>query len=278
MLQTPELRVITKETPFQILPGSVVSESVVGLAINQILLIKPKDIVSQIVLSYASNDIAADAQEISELIKSYVPELSFIEFADFHRDLIHTDLKEVLPLLAESYGWNPNEHFWNSVQATFSFPPTFKYWLAEKKVHFSELSPIFLIRGESVEMQNLFWKLVGPISELSLNKNFGIKIIELLCELILMGEMESNLSPQFRPVIAEKWYEQLKTLRYPQTLLLEKNLREKWLTLPWPKSFNAKFIRQNDKTGIEFRVFISQEEDLKKYLTGLQMVHRELQK
>lgn len=277
MKYRPELRVISAETPFLDFIYHSPKMSAPSLVINGLGYYRGS---ADWGLFYQIDN----ESEIVELIFELFPELSFIEFCELTRktSLTPTNLQK----LAQSYQWNPSESFWAFVDETKNFPAAFKTWMHSKKIQISDIASYRSLKTapatEALNFETIFWQLTSIFAEKDLNKQFGIKIFELLIELLLMGEDIENLraSPQghlenFRP---EDWYERLRLLRYPETTRRFELQKSYWTELPWPKFLHPKFIRQNDRVGIEIKTLIPHAEDLKKTIAGLQLVQKELER
>ncbi len=209
-----------------------------------------------------------DSELWVQLMSEIMTDFSWIEFCELDAWLKTQQLAGISQALLDHRGWNANEQFWNLTQETRQFGLNFKKWLHEKQVAPAEVSPFLSLTDESQK------KFVCETLEMPLflksSRATGVKILELLVELKLMGLDKGLLSPQ--DLTAELWYERLRAQRYPEThqrAILEKT---HWLSMPWMKSLQARYVRVNDRTGVEIKAFVGQKEDLQKILSNLEQV------
>ena len=148
---------------------------------------------------------------------------------------------------------------------------SFITWLEAKKVKESDL--IFTRALKNPVHLDLFHKLADQVALLNPSFSEGLKILELLTDLILMGHNE-ELFAQASQVDGYKVY--LRSLRYPQTTQRDENLKTKLEALPWPYGSKVKFERRGDRAGIELKLFISSEVDLTKIMASLERVKQDL--
>ncbi len=150
--------------------------------------------------------------------------------------------------------------------------PEFKTWITDKKVKDTDL--LFQRALKTPLQEDLYLKLADHLATLNPTFTEGVKTLELLTDLVLMGldetlfENSANFS---------SWQKSLKQLRYPQTSLRDEELKQKLEKLPWPYGSKIKFERRGDRAGIELKLFVSSATDLTKILASLERVQHEIQ-
>jgi hypothetical protein len=239
----------------------------------------PAVALNSVVLAGFSQDLVfnhqmavTEKEKIAGLFRSLYFELSFAEMAR----LIETAKSQSwFPVseIAQKFGWQPSEQFFQVAQALRTMPVGFQKWAAEKKVSPQDLAP--LLSASSIELKFLFHDLL----QFNLSKSLGIKALELGIELLLMGSKPEDLTSERllsllgkNQLPGEAWVDALKQLRYPETFKHDQAIEAKMTALPWPGMSHAKWTRQGDKAGIELKLFVSQPSDLKKYLQSLSRV------
>lgn len=149
----------------------------------------------------------------------------------------------------------------------------FAQWQTDKKVKPTDLAFIQSLKSEAD--QDLFYKLADQLTAFKLSFSEGLKVLELLTELILMGHQEKLFEgiDDFK-----KWSLSLKQLRYPHTTSTDVNLKTKLENLPWPSQAKIKFERRGDRAGVEVKFFVSSSTDVTKLIASLERVQTEISK
>lgn len=148
----------------------------------------------------------------------------------------------------------------------------FKTWAIEKKIKDSDIHFVKLLNNPAD--LNKLYKVCDEVILLKPSFSEIIKIIETLTELILMGNSEI-LSPGSINNL-EDYKKYLFQIRFPQAAQKDNELKNKMEKLPWPYGSKIKFERRGDRSGVELKVFISNEVDLTKILASLERVKQEL--
>lgn len=332
------------------------SYNIPGLAINGVSLSKGEH---EYYVQYNFTDSAL-AEALPLLLLETIEEISLVDVLEMTEGLYETSQilfinkkdpqDEVIQKCAQSFmklqGWNVTDQLNSLMRLISLFPIHFRNWIHEKKLHGQDLIPLLAFEAFSERNpQTSLLEIINYLSEVLdedtlslLNKNYGTRILELLCELILIhletrtshtlnasninaskmntfkminpqtrlpemtpADLEttqiihsefdsskfksetalvSNLTDELKPdklyqkraQFGESWLAHLKSLRYPETDKRFEVEKELWLSLPWPKQFPHRFVRKNDKTGIELNLFISHQDDLRKIQVSLQQV------
>jgi hypothetical protein len=249
----------------------------------------PAVAVNQVVLAGFSQDLVfnhqidpADSEAIARLFRSLYFELSFIEMAKLIQKAAAFAWFPI-SLIAQKFGWQPNENFFVIAGRVLQTPSGFQAWASEKKLSPQDFAP--LLASADADLKYLFHDIVS----LNLTRALGVKALELGIELILMGQSAPDLMSEKlmadpareapRDVsVAEAWVQELKRLRYPETFKRDQATEAQMTSLPWPGTSQARWTRQGDRAGVELKLFVSQPSDLKKYLQSLSRVQDLLEK
>lgn len=149
----------------------------------------------------------------------------------------------------------------------------FAQWQIDKKVKPSDL--VFTQALATGVHQDLFNKLADLVTNLKPSFSDGLKSLELITDLILMGHHESLFE---NATSFESYNLHLKQLRYPFTTVSDSNLKNKLENLPWPAQAKVKFERRGDRAGVELKFFVSSQADLTKLISSLERVQTEIGK
>lgn len=231
----------------------------------------PAVAINGVVVAGFEQDLVFDHQidhargtEISELIASIYPQMSFMEAAFFWRGA-----KKIpwLPLadLFEKWNMRLNEAWMKSAELALNLPIGFQKWLADKKVGAGELLILSSDQHKHLE------PILHAILTMNCSRTQGIQALELFIELSLMQHLPETLVPHANE-IASGWIERLKELRYPQTTRHDRESAMKLQGLPWPGQSQARWVRQGDRSGLELKLFVSNPSELKKSLNSLQKI------
>jgi len=159
------------------------------------------------------------------------------------------------------------------MENTQAQPHFFAQWQIDKKVKPTDL--VFTQALKSSVQQQLFEKAADLLCSLRPSFSEGIKTLELIAELILMGHAESlfETASSF-----EAYQNSLRALRYPHTTQNDATLKTKLENLPWPSQAKIKFERRGDRAGVEVKFFVSSGPDLTKVISALERVQTEIGK
>lgn len=146
-------------------------------------------------------------------------------------------------------------------------------WIESKKVAAHQLPFLKLVKEPSqlIYINTVCEKLIM----MKASHSDGLKILELASELILMGKTEAITADAHN---LNDWYKSLKRARYPMTSAIDETKEAFFLQQPWPYNSKIKFERRGDRSGVEFRCFISDETDLTKIISSLERIKDNLKK
>lgn len=147
----------------------------------------------------------------------------------------------------------------------------FKTWVEHKKIKDHDL--IFAKSLKTDQQLGLFEEIANKMASHEPSFSEGLIFLEYATELILMDKT-TDLQTDSHDF--QKWLIQLKKLRYPQTTLSDEHIKAKYMSLPWPHGSKVKFERRGDKSGVEIKLFVSNQTDVNKLIASLERVQKEL--
>ena len=148
--------------------------------------------------------------------------------------------------------------------------PDFQQWVKNKKLTAFHLS----LLTEFSDMQ-ILQALLSWIGRNRPSHSQGVQVLELAGELLLMGiPLDAVFETSQKPEILLK---KLKKLRHPLASKKEEQKANIVQAFPWPEQMNGRWIRQNDRTGLEvqFRCFSTKE--FKQKIQSLQHIVRHME-
>lgn len=148
--------------------------------------------------------------------------------------------------------------------------PDFEQWVKDKKLDFSGLSLLTEFSDTQKPQALLNW-----ISQNRPSHSQGIQILELAGELLLMGRPLNAILETAQN--SEDLLRSLKQLRYPLTSGQEEKKTKIVRALPWPKHMKGRWIRQNDKTGLEVQFQCFSMKEFKQKAQSLQHIINEIE-
>lgn len=177
-------------------------------------------------------------------------------------------------------------------------PISFQNWVDSKNLSQGDLAILrsfksFSEKPSSERSTNFFFSVCKKISQTQPTRSQGVKILNLAGELILintqathnhsLGEEElstpSNESiPYLKGADSQQWYESLYQLRFPNTYKKDQSQQEKCNQLPWPKSTQARWVREGDTSGIKVSFIAESQKDFETKIEGLKHIQATVQK
>ncbi len=136
--------------------------------------------------------------------------------------------------------------------------PDFKAWAEARRLSSGELDILTEFPPESFSRQPAPAKkqegpadVLGWIARRQPSHSHGAGILDLACELLLMGRpvrplLQKENSP--KALLAG-----LRALRQPEASLRERQKEESLKKLPWPRGMSGRLIRAGDQCGLEIR-------------------------
>ena len=222
-------------------------------------LIKWKDLALNGLLASGKPIVDLSQEDITELLLDLFGPLSFIEIC-----LLHWASKEH-PNLFESVDWmlffqKQNFQF-NSRNLELSaklkaMPHDFLIWSQKHQMSPRDLMPI-----NSLDNPDCLKGLVKNFPDLKLTRNEGKKILDILVDLILMGEKTGELAPS-----SDNWFQQLAVKRYPKSLKTNSSPEKEE---QWPAYVHIKRSRQGDRVVHKLQLTYNDQRDLNSKLERL---------
>lgn len=149
--------------------------------------------------------------------------------------------------------------------------PDFQKWVKNRKSDFSHLS----LLTEFSDLQKL-QSLLNWISKNNPSHSKGIQTLELAGELLLMNvSLDAIFNTTQNP---EELLKQLKKLRHPIASEQEERRSKIVQNLPWQRHTKGRWIRQNDKTGLEVQFQCFSMKEFKQKLQNLQHIAEQMEK
>ena len=148
--------------------------------------------------------------------------------------------------------------------------PDFQRWMKDKKLASSHLS----LLTEFSDIQAL-QTLLSWIGWNRPSHSQGIQILELAGELLLMGvSLNTAFEATEKPEILLK---NLKKLRHPLASNKEEQKTRMIQALPWAEQMKGRWIRQNDRTGLEIQFRCFSIKEFKQKIQSLQHIIQEME-
>lgn len=148
--------------------------------------------------------------------------------------------------------------------------PDFQQWVKDKKLTSSHLSPL----TEFSDIQRL-QALLNWIGRNRPSHSQGVQILELAGELLLMGiSLDAAFETTQNPEILLK---KLKKLRHPLASTEEERKSNIVQALSWSKQMKGRWIRQNDRTGLEVQFQCFSMKEFKQKIQNLQHIVRQME-
>ena len=145
------------------------------------------------------------------------------------------------------------------------FPGSFWQWCQKHSLSPRDLFPLLSLNSPQDISQGL-----QIFSELTVSRSLGTQILELLVECYLLTGDKASLVKNIKN--ADLWLQNLKSLRFPNTLKSDLKKEKDLLSLPWTKDLNTRWLRQGDRSGLEIRFFASNHKELIQHVQRLQNI------
>lgn len=151
-----------------------------------------------------------------------------------------------------------------------SYHPLFFKWVEEKKLSEKETG-ILKQLSEKESLPFLNW-----IADHYPSHSQGAEILELSGELSLMGQLPLNIFQNSKEPVT--LLNKLRKLRYPLSFGRDEKRSEYLKTLPWPKGLKGRWIRLNDKSGLNIHCTVFSLKDLSEKIKTLDTLYKRLKK
>ncbi len=212
--------------------------------------------------------VGDDIEHLSQLLRFYYPELSLVELAFLKRCLEKIE-PAIFPKLVEQLQWRFSQELEETLEVILQLPINFQAWCHRKKIGVRDLAPLKSIGQETIT------PLLNVIAQKDLAKNFGVQILELAAELLLL-ELTNERLLQNADKSVETWLNDLRTLRFPNTSALDEQSQRKLKNLSWPPKVDVQWVRKGDISGLRVEFFCASQLELEKKLTSLKHVTDDL--
>lgn len=201
-----------------------------------------------------------------EIFYSLYPELTLPELARIQNLAAY---KAYFPFenLLQKYHYKPSENLHRVLQRILELPMDLQNYLSDKK--WSTLDCLIFLTLPSPQLA----ALLRFIQLQNFSRSQGVQALEWLVEMQMSAAVDFNLT-NFESEQAEASFQKIQKARFPQTVSRDLD-REQNLSLPWPSAIKPQFLRRGDRSGFEFKLFVSNPIELKKYLAGLERVAQE---
>ncbi len=199
--------------------------------------------------------------DIEEALFIAHPQLSFCGVFQLIKNL-PTTLTISEARMYANYGYALDSKLTELISRLPSLPEPFFKWCIEHNSSPRDLYPILSVKDLAPINEDLI-----HLHTIGVSRSLGSQILELLIECFLLDPNGAKTSAAHN---GDEWLSQLKIKRYPQTYKSDLEKQQKMMSLPLPKDFQTRWQRQGDRSGLEVRFFISQEQELKKYSQLLQ--------
>lgn len=201
-------------------------------------------------------------------VKACYPEIGLSELARLYH-AIHTrapQLEVHMEDLFAEYGLRWCERLKITMKMLVRLPQEFQNWTDEKKFAARDLAPLLAVTDLS-SLDPLFTAL----TKLNLSKSQGVRAVELVVELFLIGKPLNDLLPTTDK--ADEYLSLLERWRRPNALEREEIWKEAVARWPWPAHVKAQWQRFGDQSGLELRLRAASPEDFHKQLQKLLSIH-----
>lgn len=226
------------------------------------------------------NVIQLEHESLPLCIKTIYPQLSFPELSRLIA-LLSARFPNSPDLYSEIwglYGYQARENLSLLAQKLIQIPMDIQRWLSQKKLAPQDLAPLRAL--EDLSVLDDFWDeilLANP------SKSDGVKWLEMLIELILMGFSKSQLmstasSTENAPSNSTaQWLSHLHALRYPLATQQAEQAEQKIRSFSWPPKSEARWVRRGDRSGVELKLFFSNPQELKINNIRLEKIAQDLE-
>lgn len=190
-----------------------------------------------------------------DLFKSLYPQLTLPELARLIHSSEFKNFFESTALL-KAYNFHSSPELLEVLELLFQSPAEFQNFVSLKKIGPQELVPMLGLNFQQREF------VATEILAADESKQESVKRIELLADLILMGQTEDSLKTLNQTELTKK--------RFPVTTTRDENLKSS--NLPWLSQIKTQFKRRGDKAGFEVQFFAGTPAELTKLAANLTKV------
>lgn len=212
------------------------------------------------------NVIQLEHQSLPLCIKTIYPHLSFPEISRLVAQLTvqFPNSPALYNKIWSLYGYQARENLSLLALKLIQLPLEIQRWFSQKKWAPQDLAPLRAL--DDLNQLDEHWDellLANP------SKSDGVKWLEMLIELILMGFKKDQLRPlhssteNSQPYTTAQWLSHLQALRYPLATQQSEQGEQKIRAMNWPPKSEARWTRRGDRSGVELKLFFSNPQELK---------------
>ncbi len=208
---------------------------------------------------------------IEDALTVAYPELSYCELIEVLKKLRASVTFNDFALFAQ-YGFSLDSKLQRLNEVVSLTPSHFWQWCLQHHVSPRDLYPLL-----SLSSPQALTLCLEKFYDLMLSRNTGTQILELLVECYLIGQTDSSLLSLSENVPAslqngDHWLQNLKLLRFPQTLKADHEKQKQMLSLPWTKELQTRWLRQGDRSGVEVKFFAANPKELQNHVAQLNKI------
>lgn len=211
---------------------------------------------------------AKDSNHFVDLWRAIYPELGLGEMAraTFALQKVWPELwREWRQGFFTSYQMRNSDRLEQTLIRLLRTPLEFQNWVDDKKVSVRDFSPLLAL-PDVTELTPLF----AALPKMVISRFEGVRSIELVTELYLMGRPLNDLLPTSDN--GSLFVRRLEKWRRPQAEGHDEEWQKTVEQWPWPAQVKAEWQRFGDQSGIEIKIRTTSPEDLQKKLERLQFV------
>jgi hypothetical protein len=208
---------------------------------------------------------------IEDALTVAYPELSYCELIEVLKKLKASITVNEMALFAQ-YGFALDSKLQRLNEVVSTTPPRFWQWCLHHHISPRDLFPLLSLSSPQALAHSL-----EKFYDLMLSRSTGAQILELLVECFLIGQSDiflvslpDNAPTSLQP--SDHWLQNLKLLRFPQTLKADSEKQKYLLSLPWTKELQTRWLRQGDRSGVEVKFFAANSKELQKHVAQLNKI------
>jgi hypothetical protein len=204
---------------------------------------------------------------ICDVLKDLYGEFTLIEKARIYNSLKLLGEEYLLDFFS-TFNVHESENIKILFEQIIKWPEEFQYWCHEKDIGARDVDPLKTYLTHSfpnIDKQLIAFALQNP------NKNNGVRILELLTEILMMGKSYSlhSISDNKNSNVSQVWLDELKAIRYPMSTEMERTERQNLKSLSWPSGIKAQLVRQGDEIQYDVNFNYRNSEEFRNKINGL---------
>ncbi len=221
--------------------------------------------------------VKLEGNSLPQFLKGIYPQLSFMELSRLSEKIKqHPQLNDLQHLMELwfLYGYRNYENSQSLIEKIVTLPKEVQKWIHQKKLSPQDLAPLnALTTPDSLSLLEPLWL---TFIDCGFSKSEGVKGLEYLVELLLLGNSVEDLRPPHSPCSSAQWLDFLHSKRFPMSTHQDKMAEEKIRVVFWPKKMESRWVRRGDRAGVELKVFFTHPDELKQNLVGLERTYQDI--